>query len=224
VPIRVLVADDHPLIRAGLAALLANEPDLELVGEARDGREAVLQSRALRPDVILMDLSMPGVGGLAAIRAILGPEAPGTPGGDGARAANDGYAGPPPRILVLTVHADEADIRPALAAGAAAYLLKDMAGAQVADAIRAVAGARPGGPFGAAAPAAFAPRLALDAEELELLARVAGGRTIGEIARTTGRTEGTVDRQLRVVYAKLGAVDGTAAVAVARARGILPLG
>jgi DNA-binding NarL/FixJ family response regulator len=92
------------------------------------------------------------------------------------------------------------------------------------DAIRAVAGVLPGGPFGTAAPAEFAPRLALTAEELDLLAHVAGGRTGDEIARATGRQEGAVDRQLRAVYAKLGAADAAAAVAAARARGILQFG
>jgi two-component system response regulator DesR len=137
----------------------------------------------------------------------------GAGGGDGACTGVDDAAGPPLRILVLTGHADEADIRPALAAGAAAYLLKDTAGAQVADAIWAVAGALPGGPFGTAAPAEFPPRLALDAEELHLPGRVAGGRTAAEIARATGRAEGAVDRQLRAVYTRLGAAVATAAVA-----------
>src|SRR5689334_18626436 len=107
VPIRVLVVDDHPTVRTGLAAVIAQQPDMELIGEAEDGRRAVALFRELGPDVVLMDLRMPVMGGVEAIRAITAEF-------------------PSARVLALTTYEGDADIHRALEAGARGYLLKDM--------------------------------------------------------------------------------------------------
>jgi DNA-binding NarL/FixJ family response regulator len=119
-PIRVVLAENHTLVRKGLDALLADEPDIQVVGEAQDGREALRQVEALRPDVVLMDISMPGLNGLEATRQIVRR-----------------YAGV--RVLMLTMHADEAYILEALKAGASGYLLKEAAPEELVLAIGAVA-------------------------------------------------------------------------------------
>ena len=119
-PIRLLIVDDHPVVRDGLRGMLAGDPDFEVVGEASDGAEALALAEALRPDVILMDLRMPGMGGAAAI----------------ARLAERGAA---PRVLVLTTYDSDSDVVPALEAGATGYLLKDAPREELVRAIRAAA-------------------------------------------------------------------------------------
>jgi DNA-binding NarL/FixJ family response regulator len=219
--IRVVVADDHPLMRGGLAAVIATAPDLALVGEARDGREAVTQFRALCPDVLLIDLAMPELGGIDAIRIIMGDHARAT-----ARSADAGGAPAEPRaaprVVVLTVYAGDEDIHRALAAGALGYLFKDSGGAQVVAAIRAAArGERIVAPDVAARLTGSGPRADLSARELEVLTLVARGYRNREIATTIGRTEETVKMHVKSVLSKLGARDRTAAVAVALERGLL---
>jgi DNA-binding NarL/FixJ family response regulator len=203
--IRIVVADDHPMMRAGVAAVIALEPDLELVGEAANGQEAVEQFERHRPDVMLMDLGMPIMTGVDAIRAIMS-------------LAN----AHPPRILVLTVYAGDADIHRALDAGAVGYLLKDMVGTQIIDAIRTVArGERVIPEEVAQQLAQFAPRVELTARELEVLTLLAKGLRNREIAAAIGRTEETVKVHVKSLLAKLGAADRTEAVALALERGIV---
>jgi two-component system NarL family response regulator len=204
--IAVLVADDHPLIRAGVRAVLATTDDLRVVGEARDGREAVARYAELRPDVVLMDLRMPEMGGVDAIRAI--------------RALDAGA-----RVVALTTYDGDADIRRALEAGAAGYLLKDMLGDEVLGAVRAVRAGR------RAVPAAVAERLAahvgdgdLTPRELDVLGHLARGLSNREIAAAIGRTDETVKMHLKHVFEKLGVGDRVAAVAAGVRRGLVRLG
>jgi DNA-binding NarL/FixJ family response regulator len=220
-PIRVVVADDHPMMRSGLAAVIATAPDLLLVGEARDGWEAVEQFRALQPDVLLMDLAMPGLSGTEAIRTIMGEHvgatghAPSPEGATGARR-------PVPRVVVLTVYVGDHDIQRALAAGAAGYLFKDATGAQVVDAIRlASRGERVIPPDVAARLTTSGPRIELSVRELEVLTLLAKGHRNREIAVAIGRTEETVKMHVKSVLSKLGARDRTAAVRIALERGLL---
>jgi DNA-binding NarL/FixJ family response regulator len=204
-PIRVLVADDHPVVRTGLTAVITQQPDLALVAEAENGEQAVALFREHRPDVALMDLRMPVMGGVEAIRAI--------------RAEF-----PVARILALTTYEGDADIRRALDAGASGYLLKDMLLTDVIAAVRAVhRGQR-------VIPAAVASRLAEFPErnepterELEVLQLVARGLSNKEVARAIGRTDETVKIHLKNIFAKLGVTDRTEAVTLALARGLIHL-
>jgi DNA-binding NarL/FixJ family response regulator len=201
----VLAADDHPLVRVGLATVLRAEPGLDLVAEASDGAEAVAAYRATRPDVVLMDLRMPRLDGVAATRAIVAE-----------------FAGA--RVLALTTYDGDADIERALAAGARGYLFKDMLGVEVVRAVHAVhAGER-------VIPAPVAQRLAehalgqhLTEREQEVLELMGRGLTNREIAAAIGRTEQTVKTHVSSVLAKLGVADRVAAVAIAVRRGLLHL-
>ncbi|MBM7790527.1 response regulator [Tenggerimyces flavus] len=205
--IRVLLADDHPVVRSGLAALLEVEQDLEIAGEAGDGEEAVSLAKVLRPDVVLMDLRMPRMDGAAATARIVA-EVPGT------------------RVLVLTTYDTDADIVRAVEAGATGYLLKDTPRRELADAVRAAArGETVLAPPVAAklvtrmrspAPEALTPR------ELQVLAGVARGLTNADIGRELFIGESTVKTHLLKVFAKLGVDDRTRAVTVALERGLLP--
>jgi two-component system NarL family response regulator len=202
---RILVADDHPVVRAGLAAVITQEPDLLLVAEAENGERAVALFREHQPDVVLMDLRMPQMGGVEAIQLITGefPEA---------------------RILALTTYEGDADIRRALRAGARGYLLKDMLLSDVITAIRTVLrGER-------VIPAAVATRLAefpersdLTDRELEVLELVGRGLSNKEVAKAIGRMDETVKIHLKNIFAKLGVADRTEAVTVALARGLIHL-
>ncbi len=205
--IRVLLADDHPVVREGLRGMLAAEPGIEVVGEAASGDEAVAVTRALRPDVILMDLRMPhgdGVSAIARIRADL-PEA---------------------RIMVLTTYDTDADILRAVEAGATGYLLKDTPRAELARAIRAAARGET-----VLAPA-VAGRLmtrvrepqpeTLSATQALVLALVARGLTNAEIGRKMFISEATVKTHLLRACAKLGVSGRTAAVTKAIETGALP--
>jgi DNA-binding NarL/FixJ family response regulator len=202
-PIRVLAADDHPLVRAGLAAVVGAEPDMELVGEAATGHDAVALYRDRRPDVVLMDLRMPGMDGLAATRAILSEF-------------------PAARIVVLTTYDGDEDIHRALEAGARGYLLKDMLRTAVINTIRAVhRGQKVIPPEIAERLAEFVPRIRLSERELEVLALAAKGLSNKEIARVLGRAEETVKVHLKNIFDKLGVEDRTEAVTTALQRGIL---
>jgi DNA-binding NarL/FixJ family response regulator len=203
--IRILVADDHPVVRSGLAAVIAQEPDLVLIAEAENGDRAATLYREQRPDVVLMDLRMPVLGGVEAIRKIRNEF-------------------PAARILALTTYEGDADIRHALEAGARGYLLKDMLLSDVITAIRRVhRGER-------VIPVAVAVRLAeypersdLPEREVEILELVAKGLSNKKTAQVIGRTDETVKIHLKNIYAKLGVGDRTEAVTLALARGLIHL-
>jgi DNA-binding NarL/FixJ family response regulator len=203
--IRVLVADDHPVVRAGLAAVIAEEADLLLIAQAENGERACGLFREHRPDVVLMDLRMPIMDGVQAIRTITAEF-------------------PAARILALTTYEGDADIRRALEAGARGYLLKDMLLTDVITAIRAVQrGDRVIPTAVAARLAEFPERSDLTERELEVLELVARGLSNKEVARAIGRTDETVKIHLKNMFAKLGVADRTEAVTVALARGLIHL-
>ncbi len=205
VRIRVLAVDDHPVVRAGIAAMLANEPDLAVVGEAGNGAEAVELFEAGHPDVVLMDLQMPGVGGVSAIRAI--------------RAID-----PDARVIALTTYDGDADIHRALSAGACAYLLKDALVGQLVAAIRSAAVGKRVIPAPVAVKLAeFTPRADLTAREQEVLQHVARGLGNKEIAQAIGRSTETVKAHLESIFQKLGARDRAHAVTIALQRGFIHL-
>jgi len=205
--VRVLVVDDHPVVRGGVVGWLAAQPDIDVVGEAGDGLEALAAVAEHAPDVVLMDLRMPRMDGVAATGRIT--------------AAHPGV-----RVLVLTTYDTDADIVRAVEAGATGYLLKDTPLPQLADAVRAAArGETVLAPPVAArlvsrmrAPAVEAPT----ARELEVLAGVARGLTNAEIGRELYIGEATVKTHLLRVFAKLGVDDRTRAVMLAVERGLLP--
>jgi DNA-binding NarL/FixJ family response regulator len=205
--IRVLLADDHPVVRAGLRGMLAAEPDIEVAGEAGSGPEAVAASLARGYDVILMDLRMPGGDGVKATEQIIA-------------------ADPGARVVVLTTYETDADILRAVAAGATGYLLKDATSAELADAVRAAArGETVLAPSVAGRLVTHVRRPAresLSARETEVLARVARGRTNAEIGRELFISEATVKTHLLRAFGKLGVSDRTAAVTTAIERGLLP--
>jgi DNA-binding NarL/FixJ family response regulator len=208
-PIRVLIADDHPVVRDGLRGMFARGGDIEVVGEASDGREAVDRALALAPDVVLMDLRMPRADGVTAIREL---------------AARGAAA----KVLVLTTYDTDSDVLPAIEAGASGYLLKDASPEELRRAIRA---AHEGGtvlaPSVASVLMAQVRRPAavsqgpLSERELEVLALIAKGRSNRETAAELFISEATVKTHLMHVYSKLEVNDRAAAVAVAYERGLL---
>lgn len=204
--IKVLCADDHPIVRKGIASLLANESDIVLVAEAASGREAVELFRRHRPDVTLMDLRMPEMDGITASREILGEFADA-------------------RIIALTSYDGDQDIYHALEAGVRGYLLKEMVHSDVLRAIRTVyAGKRfVPGPV-AERLSEYFPQIALTAREVEVLACVAEGLGNKDIAERLGTASGTVKMHVQNILSKLGAADRTHAVAIAYRRGILHVG
>ncbi len=203
--IRVLVADDHPVVRAGLGAVIAEQSDLELVAEAENGARAVALFREHRPDVALLDLRMPVMDGVEAIRTIA-------------------TEFPDARILALTTYEGDADIRRALEAGASGYLLKDMLLTEVLTAVRAVHRGERVIPIAVAARLAeFPERSDLTDREAEVLQLVARGLSNKEVARAIGRTDETVKIHLKNAFAKLAVADRTEAVTVALTRGLIHL-
>jgi DNA-binding NarL/FixJ family response regulator len=201
--IRVLCVDDHPLVRDGIAFALQQEHDMVLVGEAKDGREAVEAFRRLRPDVTLMDLQMPGLNGVDALTGI--------------RAEF-----PNAKIVVLTTYTGDAQANKALKAGAAGYLLKDMLRRELVDTIRSVyAGQKRIPPAIARDLAEHLDSEALSDRELDVLRSAAAGRSNKMIADCLGLTEQTVKSYMKNVFAKLGASDRTHAVVIAMKRGYL---
>ena len=203
--IRVLVADDHPVVRSGLASVIAQQPELELVAEAANGRQAVELFREHRPDVVLMDLRMPDMDGVAAIKAIK-------------------TEFPDARILALTTYEGDVDIHRALEAGARGYLIKDMVLTEVLTAIRAVHRGERVIPLAVAAKLAeFTPRSDLTHREVEVLQLVARGLSNRDVAGVIGRTDETVKVHLKNIFTKLGVADRTEAVTLALSRGILHL-
>ena len=203
--IRVLVADDHPVVRTGLAAVIAQEADLELVGEAENGARAVALFREHQPDVVLMDLRMPVLDGVQATRTITSEF-------------------PAARILALTTYEGDGDIRRALEVGAWGYLLKDMLLTEVITAVRAVhRGERVVPPAVAVRLAEHPPGSDLTERELEVLTLVARGLANKDVAGAIGRSDETVKIHLKNIFAKLRVTDRTEAVTVALARGLIHL-
>jgi len=201
----VLSVDDHPLLRDGIAALIGNQSDMELVAEAPNGREALEQFRRYRPDITLMDLQMPEMNGIDAISAIRGefPEA---------------------RIIVLTTYAGDVQITRALKAGARAYLLKGLLRKELLETIRAVhAGQKRLSSEAAAEVAEHAVDELLTPREIDVLRLVAAGNANKEVAAQLSVTEETVKSHVRNILAKLGANDRTHAVAIGLKRGIIDL-
>ncbi|MDP5277470.1 response regulator transcription factor [Sphingomonas sp. DG1-23] len=204
-PIRILIVDDHPLLREGVAAILEDWRDISVVGEAGDGAEAVEQFRILQPDVTLMDLQMPGMNGLEAIMAIRADF-------------------PQARILVLTTYAGDAQAVRALKAGATGYLLKSSLRTEMLDAIRNVhRGRRHVQGDVAAEIALHVADEALSERETAVLRLVAVGKANKEIARALSLSEETVKAHLKNIFAKLDVGDRTHAVTVAARRGIIEL-
>jgi len=204
-PIRVLIADDHPAVRAGLAAVILAEDDLLVAGQADTGEQAVALYREHRPDVVLMDLRMPVLGGVEAIQRITAEF-------------------PDARVLALTTYQGDADARRALDAGARGYLLKHMLMSEVIAAIRAVCrGEWVIPPSVAASLAQHHERDRLTPRELEVLGLMAQGMSNKEIALAIGRTDETVKIHLKSVFAKLKVATRTEAVRVALGRGLVHL-
>jgi two-component system, NarL family, response regulator len=203
--IRVMAVDDHDVVRTGIKAIVANQSDMAIVAEAADGSDAVTIYDQCAPDVVLMDLRMPRMDGIAAIRAI--------------RAAH-----PEARVVALTSYEGDADIYRALDAGACGYLIKDMTGSDVVAAIRtAAAGKRVIPPGVAGRLAEFTPRVDLTPREVEVLRLAAKGLRNRDIARILGRTEETVKVHLKHIMTKLDVEDRTEAVTIGLQRGIIHL-
>jgi len=200
-----MTADDHPVVRTGIGAVVANEPDMSIVAEAGDGVDAVAMYDRYSPDVVLMDLRMPRLDGIEATRAIIA-------------------AHPEARVVALTSYEGDADIYRALDAGACGYLIKDMVGSDVVGAIRsAAAGRRVVPPSVAGRLAEFTPRVDLTQREVEVLRLTAKGLRNRDIARVIGRTEETVKVHLKNIMAKLEVEDRTEAVTLGLQRGIIHL-
>jgi DNA-binding NarL/FixJ family response regulator len=208
--IRVIVADDHKVVRAGIGELLSDEPDIQVVGEARTGREAVELALALRPDLVVMDINMPELSGVEATRQI--------------------RAGAPAvRVLVLTAYSDDPYLYGLLDAGASGYLLKTAEGGEIVRAVRATAKGE------AAIDPAVAPRLiarlsrgarppeALTDRELEVLRLVARGQTNKQIGLALQISDRTVQNHLANIYGKLDVASRTEAVTAALERGLIAL-
>ncbi|MEU4421321.1 response regulator transcription factor [Actinoplanes sp. NPDC024001] len=204
--IRILLVDDHPVVRMGLRGMLDAEPDLTVIGEASSGAEGVELALAERPDIVLMDLRMPGGDGVDATSRIL--------------SASTGV-----RVMVLTTYESDRDILRAIEAGASGYLLKDASPAELADAVRAAARGET-----VLAPSVASTLVrqvrspappALSARETEVLRLVAGGLTNAEIGKRLFISEATVKTHLLRAFNKLDVADRTAAVTTAMRHGLL---
>src|SRR5712692_4305637 len=203
--IRILAVDDHPLFRSGIAALLATQPDMSLVAEASNGREAIERFRAHRPDITLMDLQMPDMNGIDAMIAI-----------------RDEF--PEARIIVLTTYTGDVQVFRAIKAGAQAYVIKNLVHKELLQTIRAVhAGCKTMSPEVAAQVAAYAGDEALTSREIDVLRLIAAGSANKEIAAQLSITEETVKSRVKNILLKLAANDRTHAVTIGLKRGIIEL-
>ncbi len=203
--IRILIVDDHPLLRAGLRALIDAEPDMTVVAEAGDGIEAQRLFVSFLPDIVLMDLRLPGIGGVEAILAIRKDF-------------------PAARIIVITTYDTDEDVHRALQSGAQSYLLKDMPKEQIFSVIRSVHAGEPTLP--GRIEAMLQERMArpeLSPREIEVLQSLSKGLSNKEIAESLAISEDTVKFRLKGLFAKLGVPDRTAAVMSALRHGILHL-
>jgi DNA-binding NarL/FixJ family response regulator len=204
-PIRILAVDDHPVVRNGIAGLVADQPDMVLVGDASNGREAIQQFRAHKPDVTLMDLQMPELSGLDAISTI-----------------RDEF--PQARIIVLTTYTGDVQILRALKAGAQGYLLKNLLYKELLDAIRKVhAGKKIVSAELSAELATHATDDLLTPSEVRVLRLIADGNANKQIAAELSISEETVKSRVKNILSKLGAGDRTHAVTIALKRGIIEL-
>jgi len=204
-PIRIFSIDDHPLMREGIAAIIKNEPDMLLVAEASNGREAIQGFREHRPDVALMDLRLPDISGIDAMVAIR------TEFADA-------------RIIMLTTFEGDVEIRRALQAGAVGYMLKTMPGRQLVETIRRVhAGKKHIPPEIASHLAEHMGEESLSKREVDVLQKIAGGNRNGDIAALLFISEETVKGHVKHIMEKLGASDRTEAVAIGIRRGIIQL-
>jgi DNA-binding NarL/FixJ family response regulator len=203
--IRILVIDDHPLLRDGIAALLGGQDDMELVAQASNGSEGIELFRTHAPDITLMDLQMPGKNGIEAITAIR-------------------QGAPNARIIVLTTYSGDVQVLRALDAGARAYLLKDLLHKELLDTIRTVhAGNKTMSPALAAELAEHAGEDTLTPKEIDVLRLIAGGHANKEIAARLSITEETVKSRVKNILSKLGANDRTHAAMIGLKRGIIVL-
>ena len=203
--IRILIVDDHTLLREGIAALLAGQSDLTLIAECSNGREAIQAFRTHRPDVTLMDLQMPEMGGLDAIGAIRGEF-------------------PDARIILLTTYSGDVQVVRALQAGARGYLLKNLVHKELLDTIRAVhAGKKMVSPEASYELAEHATDDALTKAEIDVLRLIAAGNANKQIADQLSITEETVKGRVRNILSKLGANDRTHAAMIGLKRGIIEL-
>ena len=206
--VRILVTDDHPVVRAGLSGMLSGEPDFEVVGEAQNGKDAVVFVGELKPDVVLMDLRMPEMDGVTAIGHI-----------------KSDY--PDVHILVLTTYESDADILRAIETGATGYLLKDTPREELFGAIRLVAEGK--SPLAPGVATRLMQRMrgseeeGLSTREIEVLELVARGTSNKEIAKQLWVSETTVKSHMLHIFDKLGVTDRTAAVTAALKRGIIRL-
>ena len=202
-PIRVLIVDDHPIVREGIAALIGRQSDMIAVGEASNGEEAIERYAALRPDVTLMDVQMPGSDGIAAVEAIRGLV-------------------PTAAILMLTTYPGDAQAVRAIRSGAAGYLLKNSIRKELLDAIRSVhAGRRAVSPDIAHALAVHALDERLSEREVAILRLIADGHANKQIAWRLGVSTDTIKANLKQLFSKLGVDDRTHAVTVAARRGFI---
>ncbi len=203
--IRVLIVDDHPVVRFGLAAIIRLQPDMTVAGEAGSGEEACAICEERAPDVVLMDLRLPGLSGVQAIRKI--------------RETN-----PDVRFIVLTTYDGDEDIRRALDAGAQAYLLKAMSHVDVTAAIRKVhSGARVIPQSVSKTLEECGPQSQLSSREVEVLELIANGFSNKEIGRALGITEATVKWHVNLILNRLDVADRTEAIVAALQRGIIHL-
>jgi DNA-binding NarL/FixJ family response regulator len=202
-PIRILVVDDHPVVRQGVVGLVGGQPDMSVVGQAANGREAIQQFRTHRPDVVLMDLQMPEMNGLDTLIAIRdeAPEA---------------------RVIMLTTYAGDAQVLRAIKAGARGYLLKSALHRELLETIRAVhAGKKSLSPEASYELAEHATDDALTPAEVRVLRLIAAGNANKEIAEQLSVSEETVKGQVRNILSKLGAKDRTHAAMIGLKRGII---
>lgn len=201
--ITVMAVDDHPLLLDGIKAALNEQPDMKLIAEVLNGRDAITQFRAHRPDVTLMDLQMPGMGGLETLREILAEW-------------------PDARIVVLTTYRGDAQVMSALKSGARGFMLKGMMRKELRETIRSVhAGRRVVPPEIAIELAEHAGDEVLSPREIQVLRELARGNANREIAKILNVSEGTIKAHMKSIIAKLGAKDRTHAVLLALKRGIL---